>query len=435
MDFETISPIPYFSKYLELLYANDTLWANFQSCVRHFSPHRDTTFFEYQRDTQCIEIWHQMLDNMGGGWPIEFFASAAFLLLAYKDAGHDLDAELQQLHHSGISIVQGDITTIKADCIVNAANSGLHIGSGVCGAIFSAAGEDEMTRACNTIGFCPVGSSVVTPAFDLPAKYVIHAVGPKVGIDENPVDLLRSAYLSIMEKVRDLSCHSVTIPLLSSGSFNKGGYSPELFWNPAISAVRDYQEANPDYPIIVTFVCNNAEKVSVGKKVLSSPLAIRTLPSYIFFWHEYEENGCFSQWYKAPFSLEGVTYQTCEQYMMAKKALLFRDFPCYTDIMNEPDPKKDKALGKAIKNYDHSIWHSCNEEIIYNANLAKFTQHPELKEVLLGTGNKTLVEASPYDKIYGIGMEASDPDATNPGKWKGKNILGVVLGRVREALK
>ena len=434
MNYDTFNPILYFSKYLELIYADDTLWANYQSYVRRYSPHRNTTFFEYQRDPKCIEIWHQMLDNMGGGWPIEFFASVAFLLLAYKDSGHDLDAELQQLHSSGISIVQGDITAIAADCIVNAANSGLHIGSGVCGSIFQAAGEDDMTKACDAIGFCPVGSAVVTPAFKLPAKYVIHAVGPKVGVDENPISLLRSAYLSIMEKVRELGCHSVSVPLLSSGAFNKASYSPESFWNPAISAVRDYQASNPEYPITVTFVCNNAEKVSVGRKVLSSPPAIQALPSYIFFWHEDDEHGYFSQWYKAPFTIEGVSYQTCEQYMMAKKALLFHDYSSYSAIMKEPDPKKDKALGKAVKNYDHDAWHNCNEEIIYNANYAKFSQHPQLKEELLATGNKILVEASPYDRIYGIGLEASDPNAKDPGKWKGKNLLGIVLGRVRESL-
>lgn len=436
MDYEPISPVPFFSNYLELFFSNDVLWENFQYYVKQFSPHHNNdSFFEFHRDPECIEIWRQMLDNMGGGWPLGFFASAAFLLLAYQDAGHDLDAELHQLHSQNITIIQGDITTIPTDCIVNAANASLQKGSGVCGSIFSAAGENNMTKACDAIGFCPVGNAIVTPAFNLPAKHVIHAVGPKIGTDANPIELLRSAYLSIMENVRKLGCHSVSIPLLSSGSFNKAGYSPESFWNPAISTVRDYQAAYPDYPITVTFVCNNAEKVRVGQQVLSSPPAIQPLESYVFFWHEYETNGCFSQWYKAPFTLEGITYETCEQYMMAKKALLFHDFKSYTDIMNEPDPKKDKAYGKAVKNYDHDTWHNCNDEILYNANFAKFSQHPELKAALLATGNKVLVEASPYDRIYGIGLEASDSDARDQKKWKGKNLLGFTLGRVREALK
>ncbi len=98
LGFEMISPIPVFSKYLELLYANDYLWENFQTYVRLSGPYRGDDAFEYHRDPECIEIWRQMLDNMGGGFPLSLFASAAFLLLAYKENGHDLDAELAALH-------------------------------------------------------------------------------------------------------------------------------------------------------------------------------------------------------------------------------------------------------------------------------------------------------------------------------------------------
>ena len=92
-----ISPIPYFSKYLELIFANDILWNNFQYYVQETSDRKGDRFFEFHRDPECIEIWRQMLDNMGGGFPLSLFASAAFLLLAYKDQGHDLDAELKAL--------------------------------------------------------------------------------------------------------------------------------------------------------------------------------------------------------------------------------------------------------------------------------------------------------------------------------------------------
>ena len=97
LDYNIISPIPYFNKYLELIFANDDLWKNFQNYVRESHPYRGDEFFEYHRDPECIEIWKQMTDNMGGGLPLSLFASAAFLLLAYKDQGHDLDEELKEL--------------------------------------------------------------------------------------------------------------------------------------------------------------------------------------------------------------------------------------------------------------------------------------------------------------------------------------------------
>ena len=93
-DYPFLSPIQLFEKYIDLVFAVDTLWDNFQYYVREAAPNQDDRFFAYHRDPQCIDIWLQMLDNMGGGWPMSLFASTAFLLLSYKEQGHDLDAEL-----------------------------------------------------------------------------------------------------------------------------------------------------------------------------------------------------------------------------------------------------------------------------------------------------------------------------------------------------
>ena len=121
--------------------------------------------------------------------------------------------------------------------------------------------------------------------------------------------------------------------------------------------------------------------------------------------------------------------------MMAKKALLAGDLRGYALIMNEPDPAKCKQLGRQVKGLDASAWDRWKEEVVYHANLAKFSQNENARQTLLGTGDKILAEASPYDTIWGIGMEASDPTSTNPAKWKGKNLLGKALMRVRDALK
>ena len=143
----------------------------------------------------------------------------------------------------------------------------------------------------------------------------------------------------------------------------------------------------------------------------------------------------FSQWFRSPFIIEGIRYETAEQYMMAKKALLAGDLRGYTLIMNEPDPAKCKQLGRQVKGLDTSAWDRWKEEVVYHANLAKFSQNEHARQALLCTGDKILAEASPYDTIWGIGMEASDPNSTNPAKWKGKNLLGKALMRVRDALK
>ena len=341
---------------------------------------------------------------------------------------------------SSISIKLCDIEKIETECIVNAANTELKYGSGICHAIFIGAGIPSMTEECKMLGHCPTGSAVVTRAFELPAQWVIHAVGPHTS-EDGALDLLRSAYISAMQKVQELDCHKVTMPLISSGAFNDAKLPYEPLWKVAVSAVRDYQEAFPDYPIDVLFACHGQEQVDIGNAVLASPPGINPLDvetlrrKFVFFWREEGQYGCFSQWYVAPFTIEGITYQTCEQYMMAKKALLFKDFENYILIMNAEDPAKDKEYGRLVRNFESRLWRSCNAEIIFHANLAKFSQNPELKEVLLKTGDLMLAEASPVDRNYGIGLEATDPAAKDPANWTGKNLLGETLMKVRSALR
>ena len=95
-----LSPIPYFSKYLELIFGVDELWEYFQYYVHHEFHDQPPEFFAFHRSHECVGVWRQMLDNMGGGIPLSLFASAAFLLLAYKEQGHDLDAELHEIMNS-----------------------------------------------------------------------------------------------------------------------------------------------------------------------------------------------------------------------------------------------------------------------------------------------------------------------------------------------
>lgn len=168
-----------------------------------------------------------------------------------------------------VTIEYGNIETITADCIVNAANSGLRRGSGVCGALFAAAGEEVMTEYCRQIGHCPVGKAVATPPGRLSAKWVIHAVGPYTSRPDAP-EMLCSAYVSALEIVREKKCRSVAFPLISSGVFNDAPMDFESLWSCALSAVRGWQAAHPDCPVDVRFVCHGRGLIAAGEKMLAS---------------------------------------------------------------------------------------------------------------------------------------------------------------------
>ena len=162
--------------------------------------------------------------------------------------------------------------------------------------------------------------------------------------------------------------------------------------------------------------------------------------TYLFFWgHQPAKDGsitksCLSNWYHAPFTRDGLTYLTAEHYMMAKKALLFNDAQAYQEILRAKTPKEAKELGRKVSGYIDEIWNVHRQNIVITGNEAKFSQHPELKQFLLSTQNTVLVEASPYDPIWGIGMAAGEENIENPKTWKGLNLLGFALMEVRNRL-
>lgn len=151
---------------------------------------------------------------------------------------------------------------------------------------------------------------------------------------------------------------------------------------------------------------------------------------FVFFWNEWP-----SQWHPAPFTIDGVAYTCCEQLMMAEKARLFGDDVTLQKILATDDPRRQKALGRQVKGFDDARWTEVCREVVYRANVAKFTQNAGLGALLLATGTKTLVEASPTDTIWGIGLGANDPRATDRAAWRGKNWLGEALMKVRAELQ
>lgn len=145
-------------------------------------------------------------------------------------------------------------------------------------------------------------------------------------------------------------------------------------------------------------------------------------------------NGEFSQWYSHRMKINGVEYSCCEQWMMAMKAKFFNDMSSYEQIMKTNDPGTQKYLGRTVKNFDKEKWESVCRELVFHGNYAKF-QDPILRSLLMTTWDDVIVEASPYDPIWGIGLAENDPRCFDKSKWQGTNWLGEALMRVRLMIK
>lgn len=148
----------------------------------------------------------------------------------------------------------------------------------------------------------------------------------------------------------------------------------------------------------------------------------------------FTEASPFSQWHRCRFEVGGHRFGCAEQYMMHGKAVLFGDAEIAAQILAADHPRQHKALGRKVRNFDDKVWRREREAIVLAGNRAKFTQNPELRAQLLATAGTTLVEASPYDRIWGIGLAATDPRAQDPATWRGQNLLGQILTRLRDEL-
>lgn len=173
---------------------------------------------------------------------------------------------------------------------------------------------------------------------------------------------------------------------------------------------------------------------------LTDALASGFTPTYLHFWgHQPRKDGkiganCLSQWWPAQFYESNHLFATAEHYMMWRKAKAFGDENCAIDILAASNPRTAKELGRKVKHFDDSAWASQRFDIAVSGNLAKFSQNDELKAFLLSTRDKILVEASPTDKVWGIGLGAENPASDDPANWQGLNLLGFALMEVREVL-
>jgi ribA/ribD-fused uncharacterized protein len=187
-------------------------------------------------------------------------------------------------------------------------------------------------------------------------------------------------------------------------------------------------------------VRSNGAEAARSVPELVAAIEAGAAPKWLLFWgHRPQRSGelgagCLSQWWPCPFTVDGVGYASAEHWMMAGKARLFGDDATLARILTARTPAEAKKLGRQIRDFDQQVWESQRFGLVVDGNLAKFGQHARLREFLLGTGSRVLVEASPYDRIWGIGVSATDERATDPGRWPGANLLGFALMQARQTL-
>ncbi|MDI6104415.1 NADAR family protein [Actinoplanes sp. NEAU-A12] len=173
---------------------------------------------------------------------------------------------------------------------------------------------------------------------------------------------------------------------------------------------------------------------------LTAARAAGKRPKFLFFWGHQEERGggigagCLSQWFPSRFTVDGVTFATAEHYMMWRKAVLFDDAAMAERILAAGHPHQAKMLGGRVARFDQKVWNDHRVPIVVAGNTAKFAQDPALRDYLTATGERVLVEASPLDRIWGIGLSRDDERAADPFRWRGLNLLGFALMRVRDEL-
>ncbi|MGY0019045.1 NADAR family protein [Streptomyces sp. cg35] len=177
-----------------------------------------------------------------------------------------------------------------------------------------------------------------------------------------------------------------------------------------------------------------------SRESLVAALAAGARVKYLHFWgHAPRKDGelgasCLSQWWPSPFTVDGVEYATAEHWMMAAKARLFGDRDAERRAVAAGHPSEAKKAGRLVRGFDDAVWQRERFRIVVAGSVHKFAADPALRDFLLGTGERVLVEASPVDRIWGIGLAADDAAAQDPRTWRGPNLLGFALMEARRRL-
>lgn len=242
---------------------------------------------------------------------------------------------------------------------------------------------------------------------------------------------LTACYDAVLDAAQAQGCDSVAIPTLGA----VGGWPPQFAVPTALVAVDNWGKRHPEAELAVTLCAPDQRTLGLYEEFAVLPEDAPITGNVVGFFHEYGPNGWFSNWYPAVFTVDGVTYYNAEQYLMQQKALCCGDEATAARVMENPDPKTVKLLGRAISPYDDAKWCAVRQEVIYRGLLAKFGQNSGLRHQLLSTGDALIAECSPNDRIWGIGIPLDDPRHQDVTQWQGESILGNALMRVRQTLR
>lgn len=270
---------------------------------------------------------------------------------------------------------------------------------------------------------------------------------------ENYFDALRKLRLRLEEKDLMLVCNGASLNVYPSGmAMNMGmgeiAYRINEGWHSTSDDLVNifeldrerFVEATVEEQEVFFQTWNNSNRKNRWSKPKYSVDSIKEKTDFLFFWgHQQRKDGtitksCLSQWWPCSFKKDGIVYCSTEQWMMAEKARLFRDKERLKIILGTNSPKEAKRVGRQVSNFNEDVWKLKRYTIVLEGNLLKFTQNYKLGEYLKSTADSIIVEASPSDKIWGIGMKQDDVGVENPKNWKGENLLGFSLMEVRDIL-
>lgn len=336
-----------------------------------------------------------------------------------------------------VSIQQGSVVHAGTDAIVNAANDRLAHGSGLCGAIYAAAGT-ELEALTVTMGGCPTGQAKITPAFNLKtSQYIIHAVGPvyNASAEDKCRKLLASAYQSSLEVAEKQGLKSIGLPSLSTGIFS---YPVEKATPVAVQAVVDYLQQHPsgslsevkfymyhsnEYDVFCEALGQVAAKQAATASSSPSPSQsdnMATTPP-IYFYDRDKPYYSFTNFANHSFELDGYQWKTSEHYFQAQK---FVGTPYFDQVRQAPYPSNALDIARQHQAHRRAGWFQIRDAVMLKAVLRKFESNPTIKAELLSTGMRELIEDSPSDDYWGIGKDKT-----------GKNRLGQILMEVRDMLR
>lgn len=260
---------------------------------------------------------------------------------------------------------------------------------------------------------------------------VIPVDPPKYEDRPHDTGALTKCYTSIMDAALSGKYRAVTFPTLGIAQ----GWPPQFAIPIALVAVERWKQAHPEGEVSVILCAPDECCYNLYDEFFVAAQSDTSSNRVVGFFHEYGSNGWFSNWYPAIFAVDGIVYQNAEQYLMHCKALCCGDKATAQKIMENPDPKTVKFLGRSIASYDDTLWSSVRQDVIYKGLIAKFSQNSGLRHQLLATGKAAIAECSPNDCIWGIGLALDDPRHQDISQWRGQNILGNTLMRVRDALQ